>query len=131
MRGPRFLSVQHILYLHEDVLSLTPDEPGDLLDLGKLESAVYMPQQSIGDAYLHTDLFEVAAAYCFYLAKAHPFLAGNKRVAAYTAVVFLSVNGIELDLDPKAFGQLVLDVVQGTAGKAELAEFFRKSKVVT
>jgi len=39
----------------------------------------------------------MAAAYIFHLAKNHPFLDGNKRVAAVSPMVFLLPNGLEID----------------------------------
>jgi death-on-curing protein len=121
------LSVQHVLYLHEDALSNTPDEPRDLLDLGKLESALAMPQQTVGLEYVHTSMFDKAAAYSIHLVKSHAFLSGNKRVAAQAALVFLLLNGIRVSVDQKAYGELILSVVAGTAGKAELANFLANS----
>ena len=38
-------------------------------------------------------IFELAAAYCFGIAKNHPFVDGNKRTAAITCELFLNLNG--------------------------------------
>jgi death-on-curing protein len=42
---------------------------------------------------LHADLFEMAAAYAFYIAEGQPFVDGNKRTALNAALVFLDLNG--------------------------------------
>lgn len=93
--------------------------------MGLLQSALAMPAAGFGDAYLHADLHEMAAAYLFHIVSNHPFVDGNKRAGAVAAIVFLDLNGIELRADEKTFEQLVLDVAQGQADKGRVARFFR------
>ena len=50
---------------------------------------------------------------------------GNKRTAAVAAIVFLSLNGIELDASEMQLERLVLEVAQGKAGKGTVADFLR------
>ncbi len=85
-----------------------------------------MPAAEFGGHYAHTDLYEMAAAYLFHLVQNHPFIDGNKRTGAVAAMVFLSLNGIEVDADGKALEKLVLAVAAGRTGKTTVAEFFRK-----
>jgi death-on-curing protein len=117
--------------IHRAVLEDTPLEPPDLLDSGKLESALAQPRQQFGGEYLHDDLFMMAAAYCFHLAKAHAFLSANKRVAALAATTFLKLNRHSVKVDQEAYADLILSRLAGRAGKDELAEFFRASRDVT
>jgi death-on-curing protein len=51
---------------------------------------------------------------------------GKKRTGAVAALVFLSLNDIEIDADEEEFESMVLSVAQGRADKAAVAEFFRK-----
>jgi len=62
---------------------------------------VATPAVTFDDAYLHNDLFQMAAAYAFHIAENQPFLDGNKRTALNAALVFLDINGW-LVLDPDA-----------------------------
>lgn len=55
----------------------------------------------------------------------HPFVDGNKRVGAATALVFLELKDIEVRATEDALVETVLAVAQGKIGKAALAEFFR------
>ena len=74
-----------------------------------------------------TDLPALAAAYGFGIVKNHPFVDGNKRTGAVAAIVFLSLNGAELDANESQLEQLVLDVAQGKARKNAAADFFRNN----
>ena len=95
--------------------------------MGLLHSAIAMPQASFGGEYLHKDLFEMAAAYLYHIVQNHPFLDGNKRTGAATAIIFLAINGVEVEADEEGLVELTLAVAQGNAGKQEIAEYFRKS----
>ena len=68
----------------------------------------------------------MAASYAFGLTNNHPFIDGNKRVAANSAVVFLYLNGWKFDMDPDDFSELMLNVASGRADRAQLTGAFRK-----
>ena len=95
-------------------------------DPGLLSSALAMPSSTFEGQYLHKDLYEQAAAYAFHLCQNHPFIDGNKRTALASALVFLSLNGIELE-DPKEdLYKLMMNVSGKGKGKAEIAAEFRR-----
>ncbi len=73
--------------------------------------------------------FGLAATYLFNLAKNHPFLDGNKRVALGRRPRFLWLNDYEVVADPTMLGDLVLAVATGESSKAEVATFFRRHAV--
>ena len=122
---PRFLGLHLILCLHRDLIERYGGS-GGIRDAGLLDSAVAMPQASFGGEYLHTDLFEMAAAYLYHITQNHPFIDGNKRTGAAAAIVFLDMNGIEIKADEEGLVKMTLAVAEGKAKKAEIAVFFRQ-----
>lgn len=86
--------MQHavVLALQERLMAEFGGEPG-LRDAGLLESALARPRNRW--EYEKAEIFELAAAYAFGLARNHPFLDGNKRIAFTTVVLFLDLNGWE------------------------------------
>ncbi len=86
-----------------------------------------MPAAGFGGRYLHTDLFEMAAAYLFHITQNHPFVDGNKRTGAVASLVFLSLNGVDVLAEEEEFEKIVLGVAEGKLDKAALAEFFRNN----
>ena len=94
-------------------------------DLDVLRSALAMPKAGAQGVYYHDDLFEMAAAYLFHLVQNHAFVDSNKRVGTASAVVFLDLNGIELDVDDGALVDLVIKIASGQAAKSDAATFFR------
>jgi death-on-curing protein len=120
----RFLSVDDVLAIHEDTIANEGGSAG-LRDPGLLDSAVLMPQQQFGGAYLHDDLAAMAAAYLFHIASNHPFIDGNKRAAAMSALVFLDVNGVRRLPASGEMTEVTLKVASGQMAKSELIDWMR------
>ena len=128
MKQPIFLSVDNVIYLHEDSIRKEGGMPG-IRDLPLLESAALMPQQQFAGEYLHPSVPAMAAAYLFHITSNHPFLDGNKRAGAMAAFVFLDANGYDLTASPKDFEGMVLQVAEGVTTKDEVIDWFhRRSK---
>lgn len=121
MMDPTFLTVKEVLLLHQDQINEFGGIHG-IRDEGLLESAVMTPQASFGGEYLHSDIFEMAAAYSFHIAENQPFLDGNKRTALSSALVFLRMNGFSV-LDPQGkLYEILIDIAKRSATKLDLAE---------
>ena len=123
--SPVFLSLAEVLEIHRDQIERYGGEPG-IRDIGLLQSALAMPATGFGGRYLHEDLFEMAAAYLFHIARNHPFIDGNKRTAAVAALVFLALNDIEVNASESAFEKAVISAAEGRWDKSRIAGFFRK-----
>jgi death-on-curing protein len=124
VRRPTFLTLDEVLALHADQVERYGGDHG-VRDVGLLESAIAMPQATFS-GYLHASLTEMAAAYLFHLVRNHPFLDGNKRAGLMTALVFLGLNGLELDADADRLTELVLGVAAGKVSKAETTVFIER-----
>jgi death-on-curing protein len=123
---PTFLTLQEVLDLQEHQIAQYGGSLG-VRDLGLLESALAMPQAQFGGAFLHEDLFMMAAAYLFHIVKNHPFVDGNKRAGLATTILFLNLNGRKLVADKDELTDLVLAVAQSQAGKEQIADFLRRN----
>ncbi len=97
MTEPIWLGAKLVLDIHGEQLALFGG-PGGVRDRGVLESALGWPVNK--HAYGETDLATLAAAYAFGLARNHPFIDGNKRVAFAALLVFLGLNGGALRVEP-------------------------------
>jgi len=122
---PEFLLLEDILALHDSLIEAYGGAR-EIRDQGLLESAIAIPQASFGGQFLHNNLFEMAAAYAFHLAENQPFLDGNKRTALGAALLFLELNGTELE-DPKGMlYQAMLDLASHALNKEGFAKLLRK-----
>ena len=94
-------------------------------DLGLLSSAIAVPQASFAGQPVHDDLFEMAAAYAFHICQNHPFMDGNKRVALASALVFLDLNGIDVNDPAGTLYEMMMKVASSQMAKSEIAPILR------
>ncbi|MCB2217770.1 type II toxin-antitoxin system death-on-curing family toxin [Desulfofustis glycolicus] len=121
----KFLSLTEVLEIHRDQTSRYGGTAG-IRDIELLTSALGIPMATYGGEFLHTDVYEMATAYLFHLVKNHPFLDGNKRVGVVAALVFLLLNGHDLDAPEDDLAEMVLSVARSEIDKAEVAVFIRR-----
>jgi len=95
----------------------------ELRDEGLLNSALDRPKNRF--AYDEPDLFDLAAAYAFGIAKNHPFIDGNKRVSYIVAELFLNLNGQEIDAADAEIVSTWLALAAGEMSEADIAEWLR------
>ena len=126
--SPDFLTLEEVLEIHDDQINRYGGASG-IRDLGLLESALAQPQTIFGGVFLHSDLFEMAAAYFFHISQNHPFMDGNKRVGAVAALVFLEINNKAVNMTNDELESQVLSVAQGLTDKTASAKFFREHAV--
>ena len=126
MKRPVFLGLDEVIEIHNDQIRRYGGHPG-VRDIDLLKSAIAMPATGLGGDFLHTDIYEMAAAYLFHIVRNHPFIDGNKRTGAVASVVFLMMNGFETDADEDNLEKIVLSVAEGKIDKATIAQFFREN----
>jgi death on curing protein len=94
-----------------------------LRDEGALRSALDRPVNKWH--YEGTLLPELAAAYAFGLAKNHPFVDGNKRIAFIAMVAFLRKNGVAFRPDQAQSTAIILAMAAGEVREQSLARWIR------
>ena len=116
------LSTRQILLLHEQLCAQTGGSQG-LRDEGLLESALSAPFQSFSGTDAYPSLQQKAARLAFGLVKNHPFIDGNKRIGAHAMLVFLALNGVELDYEQKELSDLILSVAADESGYEDILQW--------
>ena len=103
------LTKEQILLLHTQLIETTGGSDG-IRDMGLLESALENPFQSYGGEELYPSIQAKAARLCYGLVKNHAMIDGNKRLGCHTMLVFLALNGYEMEYAQKELSDLVLDI---------------------
>jgi len=123
--NPRFLEIDEVLYFHGNEIKRCEGSV-EIRDIGALESALAAPKATFAGEYLLGNLFEMAATYANSICFNHPFLDGNKRTAALSALAFLYFNGYECYEEyEEEIADKILALVTKEINKEELAEYFR------
>jgi death-on-curing protein len=123
---PLFLTLEQVLGFHEVQIRLFGGAP-EVLDAGLLESALAQPQTTwCYDPA--ADLFDLAAAYVFHLAKNHAFRDGNKRVALHAGLAFLRINGVAIAVSQDEMYENTISLVTSVIDKKQFASFLRSHR---
>ena len=120
-----YLSVEQVLALHAEQLRRYGGATG-LRDKGGLEAALARPAMTFGGDDLYADLAAKAAALMHSLALNHPFVDGNKRVAAHAALLLIVLNGADITATPAELVETTLRVAEGRMSVEALAIWFRQ-----
>ncbi len=121
MNEPLFIDLPIALLIHQEQIEAFGGSHG-LRDQNALESALGQAKQTW--AYTN-DLFEAAAQYGYSLARNHPFVDGNKRIAAAAMLVFLDINGIEPNYHVEDIFTWAMEAAVGSITREELAKRLR------
>lgn len=120
------------VWIDPEALSAAHDEQlaehggaAGLRDAGLFESALARPRNAA--VYGTPDVAALAAAYGFGLAKNHPFVDGNKRIALVAMETFLMLNGFALTADDAQTVLVILSVAAGSFSEDALADWLRKN----
>ena len=128
MTPPEFLDVNVVLFVHDQVLRDYGGIQG-LKDEGLLDSALNRPVNKFAYADPGSiDLFDMAAAYAYGLAKNHAFNDANKRTAWGCCVLFLKVNGIEIDIPAPVVIECMPLLASNQIDEAQFARLLRGSR---
>ncbi|QIZ35908.1 type II toxin-antitoxin system death-on-curing family toxin [Saccharopolyspora sp. ASAGF58] len=104
-----YLTLDELIHVAERTL----DGKVEVRDYGLLEAALARPRASVfgGDAY--TSLEAKTAALLHSLARNHPLVDGNKRLALAAMIAFLGVNGRRLTFSNDEAYDFIIAVATG------------------
>lgn len=122
---PDFLTVEEVLQVHKETVERYGGLEG-LREPSLLESAVAVPQAYFAGQFLHEDLFAMAAAYAYHIAQNQPFLDGNKRTGLAAALLFLSLNAVEVRDPSSRLYDAMIAIAEHRLDKAALAGLLRE-----
>ena len=122
------LTKEQILMLHSELIKTTGGSDG-IRDIGLLESALETPFQSYGGEELYPSIWAKAARLCYGLVKNHALVDGNKRIGVHAMLVFLSVNGYDLEYTQKELSNLILDVAADKKQYKDLLQWLLKHQI--
>lgn len=127
MAEPVWLSRRAVEILHLEQIAEHGGRPGTR-DENALESAIARPRQ-LASYESDVSLPRLAASLCIGLARNHPFVDGNKRVALVATYAFLALNGWRLEADETEAAETIESVAAGVLGEAQLTTWIEAQVV--
>lgn len=119
------LTKNQILMLHRELIRETGGSDGPR-DGGLLDSALNAPFQSFDGTDTFPSVQQKGARLGFGLIRNHAFIDGNKRIGAHAMLVFLSLNGIDLDYTQDELSDMILKVASGELSFEDMVRWIIK-----
>jgi death-on-curing protein len=119
---PVWLDVDEVIDMHAEQLAMFGG-PGGVRDRGLLETALVRPVNQWH--YGEQAMAALAAAYAFGLARNHPIVDGNKRIAFHALMVFLRINSIAFRPDQAQATTIILALAAGEVSEQSLTRWIR------
>ncbi|PYX28539.1 MAG: type II toxin-antitoxin system death-on-curing family toxin [Acidobacteria bacterium] len=123
MKQPNWIDPRALLLLHGESLAEHGGSKG-LRDENAFHSALARPQH-VFRYKPDAGMAQLAGAYGFGLIRDHPFNDGNKRVGFLAILLFLDLNGFELNVDQIDAIQTIMNVAGGELSETELTNWIR------
>ena len=125
MEGPVWVREEVVRAIHLRQLAEHGGAEG-VRDDNLLASALARPRNLLAYSERQPDMATLAAAYAFGIARNHPFVDGNKRVAFIVCRTFLLLNGRDLSASGREKFLTFLSVAEGRLSETELAIWIRE-----
>ena len=125
MKEPNWLLLEAVVAVHK-MLVAQHGGIAEIRDRGLLESALARAQNRF--AYEpDSGLADLAASYAFGLARNHPFVDGNKRIAITAVAMFLGDNGHEFAPEKMDALETFLRLAAGEIEEGDLARWIERN----
>lgn len=111
-----FLSLEDLLEIAQGVLPAV-----EVRDIGLLQSAAARPRASVLGEWAYPSFVEQAGALMHSLARNHPLVDGNKRLAWAATRAFFLLNGRDLTYEIDDAEAFVLAVARGELEVSDIA----------
>ena len=121
----RYLSLPETFLIAEAVIGIPAQDLMHISRVDLLDSALHAPQSSYEGVDFYPDLFSKAAVLCSRIIRNHPLPDGNKRLAWISMVMFLNLNGWDLQTDTKTAVALLRSIAEAAISETGISEWIR------
>lgn len=125
MTEPVWITDREVVALNHRLTTLFGGLGGGPRDENLLRAALARPINKWHYDQPRPDLYGLAAASAFAIARGRVFLDGNKRTAHAVTAVFLLNNGIDHTARQEEVVAAMIGIAAGSLSEAELAAWFR------
>ncbi len=119
------LTEQQVLAVHSRMIEMTGGSDG-VRDRSLLDSALNAPFQTFDGKEIYPALLSKAAVMCRSIISNHPFVDGNKRTGIHVTLIFLELNGIELQYSQNELIELGFGVASGQLSSDDILKWLIK-----
>jgi death-on-curing protein len=126
MEQPKWVLDEVVLAIHKQQLAEHGGSRG-IRDRGLLDSALARSKNLFNYEPEKAAIPRLAAGYAYGIARNHPFVDGNKRVALVVSLLFLRLNGMTLSVSLEERYQTFMVLAEDKLSEEELSAWFGRS----
>lgn len=123
-----FFSEEQVIKIHSSLIIRTGGIDG-VREYNLLDSSLKSIFQTFDGKELYPSILDKAVQLCYSLIENHPFLDGNKRIGIHLSLIFLKMNGIDLNYTQKELIDLGLRIASGQIKKDAIKEWFVEHRI--
>ena len=127
MTEPLWVSAEEAIAINRMLVAQFGGLDAGVRDENVLQAALARPLNKWHYDEPKRNLFTLAAAYAFGIAKGHVFHDGYQRAAYVVAVTFLDINNIVCAPSQSDIIETMVAVADGSTSEGELADWFRRN----
>ena len=121
----RYLTLAEALAIAEAVTGTDVETLARSARLDLLDSALHAPQAGFGDEDFYPEFIDKAAVLVVRIAKNHPLVDGNKRLAWQSVTMFCALNGHELIATADDAVNTVIAIAAGELDEPAVAQWLQ------
>lgn len=122
-----FFDLEQVVKLHSSLIAKTGGMDG-IRDENLLDSALNSLFQTFDGNELYPDIFDKASQLCYSLVENHPFADGNKRIGVHLTLLFLKLNGENIEYTQSELIDFGLGIASGKMTKDSIKEWLLNHK---
>lgn len=122
-----FFDLEQVVKLHSSLIAKTGGMDG-IRDENLLDSALNSLFQTFDGNELYPDIFDKASQLCYSLVENHPFADGNKRIGVHLTLLFLKLNGENIEYTQSELIDFGLGIASGKMTKDSIKKWLLNHK---
>lgn len=119
----RYLDFFELIEVAAEAIESTPINIFRISKLEVLQAAAAAPKATFDGADLYPLIHEKAAVLGYQIARNHPLVDGNKRLAISATIQFLMINDLTLEFDIDDAEQIILSLAAGTLSREQFGDW--------
>ncbi len=120
--------IEDVLFVHSKLISQYGGSDG-VRDMPSLESGIARPFMTFDGVDLYPTPIEKASALIESVAKNHPFVDGNKRIAFYLCIRLLYDSNIDINASEDEIYQFVINIASGQYQYEDIVEWLKNNTI--
>ena len=122
-----FFDLEQVVKLHSSLIAKTGGMDG-IRDENLLDLSLNSLFQTFDGNELYPDIFDKASQLCYSLVENHPFADGNKRIGVHLTLLFLKLNGENIEYTQSELIDFGLGIASGKMTKDSIKEWLLNHK---